>query len=344
MVEGGFYHSLPGCQNWSGGVQFSTRVAMKILRLFTLLVLVALVLAGTVSVQAQTASSRYFPQTGHTVQGDFLRYFESHGGLEIFGYPLTIQFIENGRLVQYFQKARLEAHPENPAPSQVQIGTLGAEIGFSTAPILPADIPPANDPHRRYFPQTGHTVALAFLEYFDQHGGVEVFGYPLTEFTSENKRIIQDFQKARMEWYPELPPNQRVQLGRLGEIYATTRLDSQYLQPNPAAFNNDVQQITALRARASVRQAITGPTGQQTLYVYVVDQRGKPVQGVSLTAVVRSAAGEKSVPLSSTDPNGYADVQFDFDRAAPGQMIVIHVSAAWARVATGTRTSFLVWW
>ena len=54
---------------------------------------------------------QYFPETGHTVRGEFLDYFNQHGGLRIFGYPITEQFSLNGRTVQYFQRARLESLP-----------------------------------------------------------------------------------------------------------------------------------------------------------------------------------------------------------------------------------------
>jgi hypothetical protein len=69
------------------------------MRRITLLITIALVasaLSGALRVQAQTPASQYFPQTGHTVQGDFLRFFNARGGLEIFGYPLTEAFLRTG--------------------------------------------------------------------------------------------------------------------------------------------------------------------------------------------------------------------------------------------------------
>ena len=54
-------------------------------------------------------TSRYFSETGFRLSGRFLAYFEEHGGLEIFGYPISRPFIsQDGILVQYFQKARME--------------------------------------------------------------------------------------------------------------------------------------------------------------------------------------------------------------------------------------------
>ena len=317
---------------------------MRRIRLLITIALVAAALTGVLKVRAQTPTSRYFPQTGHTVQDDFLRFFDTRGGLEIFGYPLTEAFIENGRLVQYFQKARMEAHPENPDPRQVELGLLGTQLGYASPSIPAAEIPPANDPNRRYYPETGHTVVYAFLNYFDAHGGLAILGYPITEFKRENGRFVQYFQRARMEWHPELPSDKRVQLGNLGEIYATTRLDPSLLQPGAAAFAPNVQHITALSATASLRYAITGPGGQQTLHVYVLDQRGKPVPGAASAAVVRFPSGEQSLTLAPTDANGHSQVTFDLGKQSPGQSVVVQVKAAWAALVTQTQTSFFVWW
>jgi peptidoglycan-N-acetylglucosamine deacetylase len=35
---------------------------------------------------------RYFPETGHTVKGNFLDYWNRFGGLELFGYPISDEF------------------------------------------------------------------------------------------------------------------------------------------------------------------------------------------------------------------------------------------------------------
>ena len=69
---------------------------------------------------AQTTDTRYFEETEHNVSGEFLRFFDAYGGRTIFGYPLTRVLIENGRQVQYFQRARMELHPDKPAGERAQ--------------------------------------------------------------------------------------------------------------------------------------------------------------------------------------------------------------------------------
>ena len=309
------------------------------------LALIAATLTGALKVQAQSPASQYFPQTGHSVQDDFLRFFNTRGGLEIFGYPLTEAFVENGRLVQYFQKVKLEAHPENPDLRKIELGSLGIQLGYAAPPIPAAEIPPTNDPNRRYYPETGHTVVYAFRIYFDAHGGPAIFGYPITEFERENGRFVQYFQRARMEWHPELPSDKRVQVGNLGEIYATTQLSPDLRDPPPGILaTTGVVQITELRAIASLRYAITGQSGQQILHVYVLDQRGNPVQGAAAVAVVRLPYGDLIRTPEPTDANGYTQTAFEFGNLNPGYSVVVQVRASWATLVTETQTSFFVWW
>lgn len=77
---------------------------------------------------ANTATQRYFPETGHVVSGAFLRFYNARGGLDIFGYPVSGVIEENGISVQYFQRSRFEYHPELPEIYQITLGLLGEEL------------------------------------------------------------------------------------------------------------------------------------------------------------------------------------------------------------------------
>ncbi len=166
-------------------------------------------------------SARYFPETGHWVSGKFLAFFEAHGGLDIFGYPRTEVMISDGREVQYFQRARFESWPENRPPYDVQLMLIGDAVMGPADPPIPADqIPPPSDTSRTYFPQTGHTISGAFRDFFNRHGGLMIFGYPTSEpYSGPSGFLIQRFQRARMEFHPELPPAYQVSLGLLGDEY-----------------------------------------------------------------------------------------------------------------------------
>jgi hypothetical protein len=136
---------------------------------------------------------RYFPETGQTLRDPFLRYWEQYGGLAMFGYPRTTVFEVQGRMVQYFERARFEYWPEHVGTQwEVQLGLLGRyETRHRTFEPQPA--PGENndnnndDDDRVYFPQTQQYLGGAFKEYWENNGGLEIFGYPISpEFPEVN--------------------------------------------------------------------------------------------------------------------------------------------------------------
>jgi hypothetical protein len=80
---------------------------------------------------AQTETCRVFPETGRLVCGKFLAFWNKNGGLAVFGYLISNMFAEQSSLdsqtymVQYFQRAVFELHPENKPPHDVQLAHLG---------------------------------------------------------------------------------------------------------------------------------------------------------------------------------------------------------------------------
>jgi hypothetical protein len=89
------------------------------------------------------ADCETFP-TGHTVLGAFRDYWYTHGGVATFGYPLTEEFTGRtfdggGRsyIVQYFERNRLEYHPEINGGTVV-LGRLGALVWEGLKNDLPS--------------------------------------------------------------------------------------------------------------------------------------------------------------------------------------------------------------
>jgi len=84
----------------------------------------------------------FFEETGHSLCGRFLNYWQSHGldmgdegisyreSLALFGYPISEVFVdpETGLSSQYFERAIFEHHPENDGtPFEVLLVRLGAQ-------------------------------------------------------------------------------------------------------------------------------------------------------------------------------------------------------------------------
>ncbi|HST05484.1 MAG TPA: hemopexin repeat-containing protein [Chloroflexia bacterium] len=177
------------------------------------------------------ADSRNFPETGHTVQGLFLNYWNTRGGLAQQGYPISEELQEqngtDGKVytVQYFQRAVFEYHPENVGTQfEVLLSLLGVfYYNDKYSGSAPAQRTSTDNP--RLFDETGFTIGGAFREYWESHGGLAQQGYPISEeFTEVDKdgtpRTVQYFQRAVFEYHSEYAgtPSQ-VLLSLLGVFY-----------------------------------------------------------------------------------------------------------------------------
>lgn len=175
------------------------------------------------------ANRRYFAETGHYLGFGFLNYWEKHGGLAQFGLPLTEEFRETNPAdrkeytVQYFERARFEYHPEfKGTPYEVLLGLLGSQVvGRSFAATPPGGSPPRAG--AQYFPATQQWVGGPLLKYWNERGGLAIFGYPISPELEEvnpddgKTYIVQYFERNRLEYHPEFKgtPNE-VLLGLLG--------------------------------------------------------------------------------------------------------------------------------
>jgi hypothetical protein len=222
---------------------------------------------------------RYFPEVGHTLRGGFQKYWLQHGGLAQFGYPLSEEYSFQPQpggpsyTTQWFERARFEWHPENNPPYDILLGLLGREVTQgrqNEPPFLSAPLP-APPAIAIFFPQTHHILTPQFADYWRTHGGLPVYGYPISEPFMESSKtdgklyLVQYFERNRLEYHPELPDPYRVSLGLLGADilraqgwlkYPHTRcrhMGLPQLQPQPA------QAGFADVARGFFRRALSVP-------------------------------------------------------------------------------------
>jgi hypothetical protein len=190
--------------------------------------------------QAQS-NERCFSETGYCISGRIREFWEQNGGLAVFGYPITPQreeVIEDQALqVQWFERHRLELHPENEPPYDVLLGRLG-EANARSFGIYTGwgGAGPSENPNCQYFEETGRHLCEPFLSYWrangleldGQQGSSEVeslalFGLPLTEQllaedSQGNQIKVQWFERARFEFHPQNSAPYDVLLGRLGAL------------------------------------------------------------------------------------------------------------------------------
>ncbi|MEO5952713.1 MAG: hemopexin repeat-containing protein [Chloroflexia bacterium] len=201
---------------------------------FSILMTLALLLGVSAFGGATTHAedSRLFAQTGKTVKGRFLSYWDTHGSLAQQGYPISEEIQEvndtDGKMynVQYFERAVFEYHPEFAGTSsEVLLSLLGVfyynEKHGGNAPGQKTSV---DSP--RKFTETGKTIGGVFRNYWEAHGGLAQQGYPISEEFQEvsptdgKTYTVQYFQRAVFEYHPEqADPNYRVLLSLLGVSY-----------------------------------------------------------------------------------------------------------------------------
>src|SRR5690349_8043357 len=81
---------LIDCRLWLG---VGRRPPMRYLRVIAALAMIITMLGGNYTSKA-AAGERYFAETGRSIRGAFQSYWEQHGGLARFGYPLTDEISE----------------------------------------------------------------------------------------------------------------------------------------------------------------------------------------------------------------------------------------------------------
>jgi sortase (surface protein transpeptidase) len=233
--------------------------------------------------QAQAQSGqRCFSATGYCISGRIRAFWEQNGGLAVFGYPITPQQTEQieGRAVQaqWFERHRLELHPENKRPYDVLLGRLGKAAPAGRAE--PQD-------GCRFFAETGQNVCEPVLSAW-RAGGLELdgkrgksvaeslalFGLPLTGLRTERlsdgrEYQVQHFERARFELHPDNPPAARVLLGLLGrEAGPVAQAPPQPVADQPAA---------PAKAAAPARLVIDAIGLDQSVVAVGLDRSGAPV-------------------------------------------------------------------
>jgi uncharacterized protein YkwD len=236
---------------------------------------------------ASTTQSRFFGPTGYTLSGSFLTFFDSHGGLRIFGYPISDRGTENGRPVQYFERQRFEYHAEAAGtPNEVQLSRLGTDLAPVGA-ISQVSVPFASMASKIYVPETRHSLSNAFLDFWQANGDVRVLGYPITEPLTQDGLLVQYFERARLEYHPEKASvGYAVELGGLGK---------QYLRAHP-----EIVARLAAASRAAAPDSRGGDVPSQPQASTALVLSGEETDLLQRINDVRKAEGAATVSLDRT--------------------------------------------
>lgn len=122
-----------------------------------------------------------------------------------------------GRGWQYTDAYNVGGHYDGSVFEDVWWQHIQEKGGFGT---VPENLPGKEtaDKVRRFFPETGHSIAYGFRAYWEHYGDLMNFGFPLSEeFVRADGITVQYFERARFEWHPgKNPDHYDVLLGRLG--------------------------------------------------------------------------------------------------------------------------------
>jgi len=255
--------------------------------------------------QRAAAGERYCPPgVSYCTENAFLAFWKANGGLEILGLPVSQAFVDDrGLIVQYYERAIMEWHPENEAQYQVLLTLLGNDLaGNRPERNAPAN-PCAADCST--LAATGHTLRGTFLRYWQANGGLAVFGFPLTEeFTEKNAAdgktyTVQYFERNRFEYHPENAGGRyEVLLGLLG---------AETLTKNRQVLDRPVAQVPDYTAPPVVVAAVGAPVALSIPSINMYIQNNPtPLVNVAIEQVGLNAAGAMDTPKNPLNTAWYA--------------------------------------
>ncbi len=196
------------------------------------------------SAAAQT-DDRCFAETGYCIAGRIREFWEQNDGMRVFGLPISSQqeMIIEGQMIQsqWFERNRLEWHPEQEPPYDVLLSRLGVDYaalaGFVFGAEQGADkAEPVRfaDKNCRSFKETAIPICNDMLDAWQSSGlnldtkpgrseseSLALFGLPLTPpyplvLSDGTEYTVQWFERARFELHPELEQPYHVLFGLLG--------------------------------------------------------------------------------------------------------------------------------
>jgi hypothetical protein len=204
-----------------------------------------------------------------------------------------------------------------------------------------ADLPPEQSapierpddvgPSVCYVASTGHTISYEFLDFYEAHGGEEVFGSPRTEFLlTSGGGLVQYFDNARFEWYSDAPDGQKVRLGPLGQALLEN------------GSGGDQAQVESLRLTLWHDEATVAVGQTQMLNALVTDQNSNPISSAEAEVIIQTSEGIVSLTMPPTDSRGMTSLEYEPTGEA-GQFIYYTISVRWRDLTATRQDYFLVW-
>ena len=167
---------------------------------------------------APGAGALVFHETGHSIGEPFLQGWIARGGIDGPGLPLTRPYARqhldgSWLLVQDFENARLEHHPENAGEPSIILGApVGRELanGHQEPHHFVADGPCSTTAERLCLAGSDFGIEAGFRDYWLGHNGELLLGLPISGEFIEREVTVQYFERGRLEWHANRPETDRI--------------------------------------------------------------------------------------------------------------------------------------
>jgi len=171
---------------------------------------------------------RYVAATNQIIADSFLDVYDSLSGKSTLGPPISpVVRDNNNREVQYFAYGRLEQRDDGTV-QQTPLGSLLTQNRPDFA-FRPQSSAPTDATH--FFSETGHAIREPFATFWEQQGGAERFGLPVSRpFTTvvhDRTVTAQYFTHARLEQHVD----GTVHVGTIGWDHARQVVPESLLTP-----------------------------------------------------------------------------------------------------------------
>ena len=231
-------------------------------------------------------------------------------------------------MVQYFERAVFELHPENKAPYDVLLSLLGAKQLMQKYPQGAPDTDPSlMTGETQVFPETGKQVSGIFLDYWRNNGGLAQQGYPLTNPLLESPTrttppfVVQYFEQAVFELHNDSNGKPIVLLSRLGASEFASKYPTAESFPTPES-GGDVW--ATLRARPLVLPTVAAGSACPVTSGKIANQEFGPALGIGPVYPVGFST-DGVYHITGTNQDGgwlYMKVLWIVDPAYNGQTLV----------------------
>jgi hypothetical protein len=197
----------------------------------------------------------------------------------------------------------------------------------------------------RYFAETQQMVQGAFLAFYEANQGERWLGPPISPQIDRDGLRVQYFRNGRLDWHPELPADQRIQAGFLGQAHFDAEMSFVY----PRALSHQfvpATSVVAVDVFATVRYPVLYAGDQQRLYVTILTPDGRSVSGLSVTVEIND--GESSHQLTRMVAEGQNMIQLPLANGdwKPGHQVALRISVLSARGSLLGRDNltYRIWW